>query len=74
MIPAKTHPGWSDLVSGKVRHEFKTLSASLMLSRLSREYKADPTPAKMSESIDKAHEFFTRFEALFQEDLKVIFQ
>ena len=61
----KTHPGWSGLIDGTTNHDFKTLSASLMLSRLNREYKTDPTPVKMAQCIDTAHEFLTRFEVLF---------
>ena len=69
----KTHPGWSGLIDGTTHHDFKTLSASLMLIRLNHDYKTDPTPAKMAQCIDTAYEFFTRYEALFQDDLRVLF-
>jgi hypothetical protein len=74
MIQDKTHPKWNELIEGKISYNFKAISASMMLNRLNRDYKSEPTPQKMSLSIDEAYNFFVKYENLFKEDLNKIFQ
>jgi len=69
----RAHPNWTKLVEGKIDYQFKLVSASLMMSLLVRQYKHEPTPAKMSESIDELVGFCQKFEGLLKDDLKSIF-
>jgi hypothetical protein len=70
----KTHPNWPPLIEGKISCQFRTVSASMLLSRLGREYKSNPTPQKMSSLINEAYEFFQKYENIFKDDLAKIFQ
>jgi hypothetical protein len=69
----KSHPQWENLIKGTTTHQFKVVSASLIVSRLGRGYKADPTPQKLSAAIDELVAFFEKFEHLFKEDLERLF-
>jgi len=70
----KNHPKWSQMIEGKIIYQFKSIAASMLLSRLGREYKNEPTPEKMNMSVDEAYSFFERYEMLYKEDLNKIFQ
>ena len=70
----KTHPNWARLVVGSLSHEFKVVSASLMLSRIVREFKNDPTPAKKQASIDEFIAFCSKYEGLLKDDLAQVFK
>jgi hypothetical protein len=74
MIAPKTHPSWSGLINGSIKHPFKVVSGSLLVSRLSREYRGNPTPQRLSSSIDEVAQFFTKYEGLFEADLRTLFQ
>ena len=75
MLPDKNHPNWISLLKGDINHNFKSISASMMLSRLERQLKRDNyTKEAMSNCIDEAYEFFKKFQTLFEEDLKEIFK
>ena len=74
MVMPKTDPRWKSLVEGKITHEFKSVSGSLMLSRITRGYIAEPTAANLENGIAEAISFFTKYETLFADDLKIIFK
>lgn len=71
MLPPKNDPRWKDLLSGKIKHEFKLFAAGMCISRLGREVKADPS--KLFPAVDEAFAFFTKFEGVASEDIKAIF-
>jgi len=73
MIPGKTHPSWRKLVRGEIEHAFSVYAGSMIISRLSRMTALDSSPETLEACIDEAHEFFSRNEALFVNDLKGIF-
>jgi hypothetical protein len=72
MIPSKLDPGWRNLLTGKVKHEFKCVPAGLMLSRACRDFAKEP--ARASELIDEVHNFFARYETILKDDLAAIFR
>lgn len=74
MVISKSHPNWPLLIEGKINHKFQLVSASMLLSRLTRDYKSNPTPSKMDQSIDEAISFFSKYQNLFQDDLTEIFK
>jgi len=73
MIPPKTDERWKRLVSGEIAHEFKIFSASMLISRTSQNIKGNSSFETISESIDEAHSFFTRYEDIFGDDIEAIF-
>ena len=74
MIMPKSDPRWKMLIEGKIKHEFKSVSGSLMLSRITRSYTVDPNAATLATGIEEAVAFFTKYEVLFADDLKIIFK
>jgi hypothetical protein len=73
MIPAKTDRKWERLVTGELSHEFKTLAAGLMLSRLRRETKANADPGTMRRCVDEVYAFFEKYESVLRDDISEIF-
>ena len=74
MIPAKSHPKWEALVKGDIKPNFKVFSGNMMLSQLSRAIKNNNSTVNIKDCIDQAHDFFTRFEHLFSDELNTIFR
>ena len=74
MLPDKNDPMWEKLITGKIEHNFKQVSAGMMLSRMQRMTK---TPelfnVEMSDLIEEVYSFFEKFENLLEEDIKKIF-
>ena len=74
MIPAKSHPKWEALVKGDIKPNFKVFSGNMMLNQLSRAIKNDNSNRNIQNCVDRAHDFFTRFENLFSEELNTLFR
>lgn len=74
MLPDKNNPKWISLLKGEINHNFKIVSASMMLSRLNRQLKRDDSKESIKSCIDEAYDFFKKFQNLFEEDLKEIFK
>jgi hypothetical protein len=74
MIPDKSNKIWASLLNGEIKHDFKVVSASMLMSRLSRQLKRDNSQKKLKECIDEAYEFFKKYEVIFNEDINEIFK
>ena len=74
MLPDKNHPKWLPLLNGEINHNFKTISASMMISRLSRQLKRDSSKESINSCINEAYDFFKKFQNIFEEDIKEIFK
>lgn len=74
-VPSKSHAGWQDLITGKKTFEIKFLAAKIMLGRLVRGVKDNPTPQNISSSIDQLYNLFVQNAnaQTVQDDLKTIF-
>lgn len=74
-LPAKSHKGWVDVVTGKNRYQLKFLAAKVLLGRLVGIVQADPSPANIKSAVDQLHEVFDKNQHIpsVQEDLKTIF-
>ncbi|WP_028580483.1 hypothetical protein [Desulfogranum japonicum] len=74
-IPPKTNPGWKEIVTGKKAFSLKFLAAKILLGRLVRTVKTDPSPDSVSAAIDELHALYTKNAATksAQDDIKTIF-
>ena len=73
MIPSKAHSKWESLVKGEIKPNFKVFSGNMMLNQLSRSIMRDGSCDNIQDCIDQAHEYFTKFESLFSDELNEIF-
>ncbi|MGC4068399.1 MAG: hypothetical protein QM784_27890 [Polyangiaceae bacterium] len=72
MIPDVNNPNWARLVRGEIRHEFKNTSAGLLFFNLQHMYKTNPKT--LPQQIEKARQFFQKYEAILTDDIKAIFK
>jgi hypothetical protein len=74
MVMAKQDPRWIRLVKGETTHQFKSLPAGLLISRIHRQVKGAPgDPKVLQTALDEVHAFFTKYESILTDDLKAIF-
>ena len=74
MVPGKSKPIWTDLVTGKISHKFKSVPASMMFTRLNGLTSRDPSPKAIQKCIDDAYAFFIRYEKILTEDIQALFK
>ncbi len=74
-VPAKTHPRWSEIVTGKKAFDLKFLAAKIMLGRVVRSVSASPTSDNIRDAVEHLHSIYEKNEAnpTVKEDLKTIF-
>lgn len=73
MLPSTSDPKWRDLLTGKIRHSFNVVSASLLVSRLNRQTKADRNEEYLDKYINEAHAFFEKYQKILEDDISAIF-
>jgi hypothetical protein len=64
IVPDETNPGWSKAISGEKALEFEFLATKILMGRLVRNYKADPTLEKMKTCVQELRAFFVKNEQL----------
>ncbi|MBI5494519.1 MAG: hypothetical protein HY904_05785 [Deltaproteobacteria bacterium] len=74
MIPPKADERWSRLVRGDMRHQFRSVPAGLMVSRLNRSLAEAGGHSSMEQCVDQLYEFFQKYERLLKDDITVIFR
>ncbi|EKO37616.1 MAG: hypothetical protein B193_3711 [Solidesulfovibrio magneticus str. Maddingley MBC34] len=74
-VPSKSNKAWQDIVTGKRTFQLKFLAAKILLGRLTRTVKEDPSPNTISNSVDQIYALFSSNLNMpsVQEDLKTIF-
>lgn len=74
-VPARTHPKWAEIVTGKTTYELKFLAAKIMLGRVMRTVSADPSPNNIKEAAENLQAIYEKNAGSpsAQEDLKIIF-
>ena len=74
-VPSKSNKAWVDIVTGKKTFQLKFLAAKILLGRLTRSVKEDPSPENISSSIDQIYAIFANNVNMpsVQDDLKTIF-
>lgn len=72
-IPNSSDIAWSDIITGKTRHEFECLALKILLGRLRLNSEGDPS--KVQTCANELREFFIKNPQLpsAQRDLKKIF-
>ncbi len=73
MLPPKTDPRWRKLVTGEIKHEFELFSAGLMMTRIGRSLSHDSSEPTVQKYVDETHAFFSKYEAVLQNDIKAVF-
>lgn len=73
MIPPKSDLRWKRLVTGQINHQFETVSAAMLVSRLIRVTGNGKSFEQIQPSIDEAHAFFSKYERILHDDISVIF-
>lgn len=73
MIPPKNHPKWASLIRGQTGLQFKVFAGNMMLSQCQRKLAYSDTPETLRSCIDEAHAFFSKYEKLYQDDLRTVF-
>jgi hypothetical protein len=72
VVPPASHPTWKRLIKGEADHRFGVASAGLLFFRLREQYKQ--TPAQLESLIKEARRFFERYEAILEQDIRVLFR
>ena len=74
-VPSKSHPAWQAIVTGNKTYQLKFLAAKILLGRLTRAVKEDPSSGNIAASIDQLYAIFANNVNMpsVQDDLKTIF-
>lgn len=74
-VPSKSNQAWKDIVTGKKTFQLKFLAAKILLGRLTRSVKEDPSPENINASVDQIYAIFANNVNMpsVQDDLKTIF-
>lgn len=74
-LPGKNDPMWKDIVLGKKSYQLKFLAAKILLGRLTRSVKAEPSPENIQATADQLYAIFANNLNIpsVQDDLKTIF-
>ncbi|MCL1894870.1 MAG: hypothetical protein FWG02_11695 [Holophagaceae bacterium] len=73
MLAPKDDSRWTDLLNGKLQHQFQLASAAMIVSRCQRQVLRDPSAQTLSKNLDELYSFFSKFENVVSDDLKAIF-
>ena len=74
-VPDKNDSAWQDIVLGRKSHQLKFLAAKILLGRLTRSAKADPSPENIKVNAEQLYAIFANNLNIpsVQDDLKTIF-
>jgi hypothetical protein len=74
MLPPIEDPRWNELLSGKIQHQFRSVPAGLMFSRLRRQLESDGSPSAIQRCKLEARAFFEKYEIILADDIAAIFK
>ncbi len=74
-VPSKTHKAWTEVVTGKKACQLKFLAAKILLGRVVRSVKENPSPDNISSAVEQLRNIYEKNVdmATVQDDLKTIF-
>ena len=72
MISPVTDPLWKRFATGRRKLNSPKLAISILEKSIRMSYLRDQSPANVDVLVKKAHEFFTRYEAVFAEEFTTI--
>lgn len=73
MLPPRHDMRWNYLVTGCKNYKLQVVPASMLLSRIIRSIQTDNSQENVEHCIDEAYDFFIRYEAILDRDIKTIF-
>ncbi len=73
MLPPIDDPRWSKLLKGEIQHQFRSVPAGLMFTRLRRALGGDVSTGNERKCLDEAYAFFQKYEKILADDIAVIF-
>jgi hypothetical protein len=73
MVPTVTHPALRELIVGKKEITTTKFGLNLLLTNNRIQYKKNPSEATVKQLAEQTHEFLSRYESLYQDELKAIF-
>lgn len=73
MIPAKSDPKWTRLIDNLATVKAINLSTKMFLNRLKISIIMDPSPVNKRAALDQAFAYFTKNEALVNNEINLIF-
>lgn len=72
MIPIAVENKIKAMISGKVTYTSQNLGFNLLMSRLSKKYKSDPSPQVLTACMAEVKEFFEKYSVLMQREYDAI--
>jgi len=73
-IPDVSHPAWARFVTGKVAVQCSKATFNLLVHSNKMNYERDSSSANVKLLIAKSHEFLTKFQSIFANEVATIFK
>lgn len=73
MLPDKTDKRWEGLVTGKIRHEFKSVPAAMCVARHVRALAENADRAAVEKSVEDVYAFFIKYKPILKDDIQAVF-
>ncbi len=73
MLPPIDDPRWSKLLKGEIPHQFRSVPAGLMFTRLRRTLGSDASADCERKCLEEAYAFFRKYEKILAEDIAAVF-
>lgn len=72
MLPNKSDPRWLALLTGATNYKFSNAAVSMLMFQLKSKVRTDN--ANIAQHVAEMHTFFTKYENVLKDDIKVIFK
>jgi len=74
MVPLVTHPVWGELITGKRQVPPSKVAVNMLIANVRLSYKYDPTETSKHKLAQRMHDFFQKYEKLYQVELEQILE
>lgn len=74
MLPDISNPKWGSLLKGEINHNFSSVPASLITSRLRREIQKNSSEENLKKCVTELYNFLKKYETVFTNDINEIFK
>lgn len=73
MVPAVSHQAWRELITGDNPVASPHFGFNLMLTNYRIFYRGEPSDTNLQVLTEHLHDYFSKYESLYQDELKLIF-
>ena len=73
LIPPQTHPGWQQLIDGKVELISRAIGLQMLLQRVRQAIANNPTETERLANINLVRQYFIKNHGLHEQDIKLLF-